>query len=124
MCLIWLSYRHKLSDCAWFRIFVGSMQWTFFFWLSSEDDRHGRDHTYCIKTNMCYFLWESIKHMLSIFFAIELCYKIKENNNIEKIILPRPVTILPMSIAILQAKIEKSLFCISIFLPRPKNLHW
>lgn len=62
--------------------------------------------------------------MLSILFAIEPCYKIKENNNKEKIILPRPVTILPMSIAILLAKIEKSLFCISTFLPRPKNLHW
>ena len=64
--------------------FVASRQWPIFFCLSSNDDRHGRDHIYWIKTNMCYFLLESINTMLSVLFATEACYTIKENNSKEK----------------------------------------
>ena len=35
---------------------------------------------YCTKTNKCYFLWESISNMLSVLFATEAWYTIKENN--------------------------------------------
>ena len=34
----------------------------------------------------CYFLWESINTMLSVLFATEACYTIKENNNKEKLL--------------------------------------
>ena len=32
----------------------------------------------------CYFWWKSINTILSVLFATEACYTIKENNNIEK----------------------------------------
>ena len=64
--------------------FVASRQWLFFFQLPSKDDRHVRNHTYCIKTNICYFLWESINIVLSVLFANEAYFTIKENNNKEK----------------------------------------
>ena len=39
---------------------------------------------YCTKTNICYFLWESINIVLSVLFATEACYTIKEHSNKEK----------------------------------------
>ena len=63
-CLIVLD-----SEC-----FVASRQWPFFFLLPLKDDRQGRDHMYCMKTNMCHFFWESINTALSVLFATETCY--------------------------------------------------
>ena len=54
--------------------------------------------------------------MLSVLFAIEACYTIKENINKEKPFCRR-------KLPFLLAKIVKSLFCVGIFLPRQENMN-
>ena len=88
--------------------FLASRQWPFLFWLPSKEDRHGRDDIYCTKTNIYYFLWESINTALSVLFATESSHTIKENNNKEKSFCQGKITILLVQITILLTQIEKS----------------
>ena len=64
--------------------FVASRQWTFLLQFLFKDDRQGSDHTCCTKSNMCYFFWDSTNTMLSVLFAAEAGYTIKENSDKEK----------------------------------------
>ena len=73
--------KYKLMTVLDLEYFVVSSQWPFFFWLPSKDDIHGRNHTYYTKTNMCYFLWESINRCYQIYYWLLLYDK---RNNREK----------------------------------------
>ena len=69
--------------------------------------------------------------MLSVFFAAEACYTIKENNNKEKSFCQRKLPFYWRKLRkayfattfFLPAQIEKSLFCLGIILPRQKNMN-
>ena len=87
--------------------FLASRQWPFLFWLPSKEDRHGRDDIYCTKTNIHYFLWESINTVLSVLFATKSFHTIKENNK-EKSFCQGKITLLLVQITILLTQIEKS----------------
>ena len=80
----------------------------------------------------------SINSMLSVLFATESCYTVKENNNKENSLCQRKLPFywrklreeyfvmshfLPVQITIFPTQIEKSLFCVGIILPRQKNLN-
>ena len=81
----------------------------------------------------------SINSMLSVLFATESCYTVKENNNNkENSLCQRKLPFywrklreeyfvmshfLPVQITIFPTQIEKSLFCVGIILPRQKNLN-
>ena len=94
---------------------------------------------------MCYFLEESTNTMLSVLFATEDYYTIKEINNVEESFCRRRLSFcqrkllfwwqkfrktyfalafffvfLLAQITILPTQIEKSLFYVAIFLPRQK----
>ena len=80
----------------------------------------------------------SINSMLSVLFATESCYTVKENNNKENSLCQRKLPFywrklreeyfvmshfLTVQITIFPTQIEKCLFCMGIILPRPKNLN-
>ena len=96
--------RKELLDCAWFRVSCGFYTMTFLL-LASFQRWQIWQGSYCTETNMCRFLWESINR-LSVLFATETCYTIKENNNREKLFCRG-------KLPFLLVKIEKRLFCIS-----------
>ena len=104
---IWKSVSVCLSVCLSFCLSV-------YIYIPSKGDRRCCDLTYCTKTNKGYLLWESTNTLLSVLFATEACYLIKDNNK-EKSFCWDKLTFCLCKLPFCWRKLRKACFALAFF---------